>query len=163
MKRMDLNCDMGETPEAITDGTQESLLPFLTSVNIACGGHAGDAQMMKSTIEQALRWNLTIGAHPGYPDRANFGRVEMDVPLEAIETTVFEQIQALADIAERDGEIAQPGFDREPGIVERTRHRPLQRCLARLRRRYHERRDLEQERAAPAAETSVHGRPIGHG
>jgi UPF0271 protein len=96
---IDLNCDMGEIPEHIADGTQESLMRSITSVNIACGGHAGDAQMMKSTIEQALRWNLTIGAHPGYPDRANFGRVEMDVPLEAIETTVFEQIQALADIA----------------------------------------------------------------
>jgi 5-oxoprolinase (ATP-hydrolysing) subunit A len=86
---IDLNCDMGEIPEHIADGTQESLMRSITSVNIACGGHAGDAQMMKSTIEQALRWNLTIGAHPGYPDRANFGRVEMDVPLEAIETTVF--------------------------------------------------------------------------
>jgi 5-oxoprolinase (ATP-hydrolysing) subunit A len=71
MKRVDLNCDMGEEPEAISDGTQESLMPSLTSVNIACGRHAGDSQTMKATIEQALRWKLDIGAHPGYPDRAH--------------------------------------------------------------------------------------------
>jgi 5-oxoprolinase (ATP-hydrolysing) subunit A len=96
---VDLNCDMGEIPEHIADGTQESLMHSITSVNIACGGHAGDERMMKTTIEQALRWNLAIGAHPGYPDRANFGRLELDLPLEAIEATVFEQIQALAEVA----------------------------------------------------------------
>src|SRR6267143_4109856 len=75
--KMDLNCDMGELPEAIADGTQESLMASLTSVNIACGGHAGDEHTMKTTVEQALRWKLAIGAHPGYPDRANFGRLEL--------------------------------------------------------------------------------------
>ena len=99
MKRIDLNCDMGELPEAILDGTQESLMPSLTSVNIACGGHAGDAQTIKTTIEQALRWNLVLGAHPGYPDRANFGRLELNLPPEAIADSVFEQVQALAKAA----------------------------------------------------------------
>ncbi len=80
MKRIDLNCDMGEIPEAIFDGTQESLMPYLTSASIACGGHAGDARTMKATIEQALRWKLAVGAHPGYPDRANFGRMELNLP-----------------------------------------------------------------------------------
>jgi len=70
---------MGELPEAIADGTQEALMRSITSVNIACGGHAGDEQTMKTTIEQALRWKLAIGAHPGYADRANFGRLELDV------------------------------------------------------------------------------------
>ena len=79
---IDINCDMGEIPAHIADGTQESLMRSITSVNIACGGHAGDERTMKTTIEQALRWNLTIGAHPGYPDRENFGRLEMDLPLE---------------------------------------------------------------------------------
>ena len=74
MKFIDLNCDMGELPEHVTGGTQESLLPYLTSVNIACGGHAGDEQMMRATIEQALRHKVAIGAHPGYADRAHFGR-----------------------------------------------------------------------------------------
>jgi len=90
---------MGELPEAIADGTQESLMPSLTSVNIACGGHAGDAHTMKTTIEQAIRWKLAIGAHPGYPDRANFGRLEWKLPAEAIATSVFEQVRALAGIA----------------------------------------------------------------
>jgi UPF0271 protein len=97
---IDLNCDMGEIPEHIADGTQEALMRSITSVNIACGGHAGDEGMMKTTIEQALRWSLTIGAHPGYPDRANFGRLEMGLPLNEVENTVFEQVQALATIAE---------------------------------------------------------------
>jgi len=99
MKWIDLNCDMGEIPEAISDGTQESLMPFLTSVNIACGGHAGDLQTMKATIEQARRWRLAIGAHPGYPDSANFGRVELTLSLEKVADSVFEQVRALAEVA----------------------------------------------------------------
>jgi len=96
---IDLNCDMGEVPEQIADGTQESLMRSITSVNIACGGHAGDERSMKTTIEQALRWNLTIGAHPGYPDRENFGRLEMNLPLNEVEESVFGQIRTLAEIA----------------------------------------------------------------
>ena len=103
MKFIDLNCDMGELPEAIADGSQESLMSSLTSVNIACGGHAGDEQTMKTTIEQALRWKLAMGAHPGYPDRANFGRLELQMPVEAIADSVFEQVRALADVADRYG------------------------------------------------------------
>ena len=99
MKCIDLNCDMGELLEAIADGSQEALMPSLTSVNIACGGHAGDEQTMKATIEQALRWKLAVGAHPGYPDRANFGRLELDLPAETISNSVFEQVRALAEVA----------------------------------------------------------------
>jgi len=102
-RTIDLNCDMGELPEAIADGTQESLMPSLTSVNIACGGHAGDEQTMKITIEQALRWKLAIGAHPGYPGRANFGRVELAMAPNEVAATVFEQVRALAEIAARCG------------------------------------------------------------
>src|SRR6266704_2785528 len=97
--RIDLNCDMGELPEAIADGTQEALLRSITSANVACGGHAGDEHTMKTTIEQALRWKLAIGAHPGYPDRANFGRLELKLPAEMIAESVFEQVRALAEIA----------------------------------------------------------------
>jgi UPF0271 protein len=99
MKSMDLNCDMGEMPEAIVDGTQESLMPFLTSVNIACGGHAGDEETMAATLQQAWRWKLAIGAHPGYVDRANFGRIELAITPEAVSDSVFQQVQALAKIA----------------------------------------------------------------
>jgi UPF0271 protein len=97
--RIDVNCDMGELPEAIADGTQESLMASLTSVNIACGGHAGDERTMKTTVEQALRWKLAIGAHPGYADRANFGRVELQLSAKEIADSVFEQVRTLAEIA----------------------------------------------------------------
>jgi UPF0271 protein len=103
MKRIDLNCDMGELPEAIADGTQEALMPSFTSINVACGGHAGDAQSMNTTIEQALRWKLAVGAHPGYPDRANFGRLELNLSLEAVADSVYQQVRALAEIATKRG------------------------------------------------------------
>ncbi len=103
MKRMDLNCDMGELRDAMSDGTQESLMASLTSVNVACGGHAGDAWTMKATIEQALRWKLDVGAHPGYADRANFGRLELQLAPQVIADSIFEQVQALAAIADECG------------------------------------------------------------
>lgn len=99
MMHIDLNCDMGEIPADVSSGLQESIMRSITSVNIACGGHAGDERTMKATIEQALRWNLAIGAHPGYADRENFGRVELDLPLDQIEESVFGQIRVLAEAA----------------------------------------------------------------
>src|SRR5262252_8187943 len=101
MNRIDLNCDVGELPEAIADGTQESLMPWLTSVNIACGGHAGDEQTMQVTIRQAQKYRLAIGAHPGYSDRTNFGRVELKLTPRQISDSVFEQVKALDDVARR--------------------------------------------------------------
>jgi 5-oxoprolinase (ATP-hydrolysing) subunit A len=103
MKRIDLNCDMGELPEAIADGTQEALMASFTSINVACGGHAGDEQTMATTIQQARRWNLAIGAHPGYPDPANFGRRELALSPGAIAESVYKQVQALAEVATRSG------------------------------------------------------------
>lgn len=103
MKSIDLNCDMGEMPEAIADGTQEALMAYLTSVNIACGAHAGDETTMRATIEQALQSNVVIGAHPGYADRANFGRLELDLSQDEIAESVFEQVSKLAEIAAKCG------------------------------------------------------------
>ena len=91
-----INADIGEIPEHIADGGQEALLRHLTAVNIACGGHAGTPAIMRVSIEQAERYNLQIGAHPGYPDPANFGRLAMNMPLDAVARTVFEQISTLA-------------------------------------------------------------------
>jgi len=99
MKRIDLNCDMGEVPEAIADGTQEALMRSVTSVNIACGGHAGDERTMRATIEQAMRAGVAIGAHPGYPDRENFGRLELKMSPDAVADSVCEQLRALAEVA----------------------------------------------------------------
>jgi UPF0271 protein len=103
VKSIDLNCDMGEMPEAIADGTQEALMAYLTSVNIACGAHAGDESTMRTTIEQAMRRKLAIGAHPGYADRANFGRLELDLSADEIAESVFEQVSTLSDIAAKCG------------------------------------------------------------
>ena len=76
---MDLNCDLGELEQAVFDGTQEALMASITSANVACGAHAGDERMMETTIRQALRHGVCIGAHPGFPDRANFGRLEISM------------------------------------------------------------------------------------
>ena len=103
MNSIDLNCDMGEMPAAIADGTQETLMAFVTSVNIACGGHAGDEATMRTTVEQALRKKVAVGAHPGYADRANFGRLELALSPDALAQTVFEQVSKLAEIAAKCG------------------------------------------------------------
>jgi UPF0271 protein len=103
MKIIDLNCDMGEMPEAIADGTQSALMPSITSANVACGAHAGDEEMMRATIEQALQYGVAIGAHPGYADRENFGRVELKVAPGEVAESVFEQVQSLAEVAARCG------------------------------------------------------------
>lgn len=103
MKTIDLNCDMGEIPEDIANGTQEALMRSITSANIACGGHAGDAQTMKTTIEQALKYNVVVGAHPGYPDKENFGRLELKMATQEVADSVFEQVRALASAAEKCG------------------------------------------------------------
>ena len=99
MHGIDLNCDMGESSLAIADGTQEALLRSISSANIACGGHAGDAQTMRTTVQQALRANVAVGAHPGYPDRANFGRLELKMSPGALADSLCEQLCSLAEIA----------------------------------------------------------------
>ena len=103
MTRIDLNCDMGELPEAIADGTQEALLGSITSANVACGGHAGDERTMRATIEQALKAGVAVGAHPGYPDRENFGRFELKMPAEAVANSIHEQVRTLAEVAGKCG------------------------------------------------------------
>jgi UPF0271 protein len=100
---MDLNCDLGELAQAVFDGTQEALMASITSANVACGGHAGDQRTMETTIRQALRHGVCIGAHPGYPDRANFGRVEMAMTHAQISQAVYEQVDALFQVARRCG------------------------------------------------------------
>jgi len=86
---MDLNADLGE---GMDDGP---ILPFLTSANVACGLHAGGPATMDRTVAQALARGVRIGAHPGYPDRENFGRTAMDLPLEEVRALVHYQLGAL--------------------------------------------------------------------
>jgi UPF0271 protein len=103
MTSMDVNCDMGELPKAIADGTQEALLRSITSANVACGGHAGDERTMRTTIEQAMRAGVAVGAHPGYPDRENFGRLELKMSPDAVARSIYEQVCALAEVAAKCG------------------------------------------------------------
>jgi 5-oxoprolinase (ATP-hydrolysing) subunit A len=103
MRRVDLNCDMGELPEMLADGSQEALMKVVTSANVACGGHAGDEEMMRTTIEQAMRHGVAVGAHPGYEDRENFGRVALNLSAEEIRDSVYRQVVALGKTAEKCG------------------------------------------------------------
>jgi UPF0271 protein len=92
---MDLNCDMGELEDAVHEA---ALMEYITSANIACGGHAGDEVTMERTARLALARGVRIGAHPSYPDRANFGRLEMDLSDAEIERAVREQIDRLEKV-----------------------------------------------------------------
>jgi UPF0271 protein len=115
MKRIDLNCDMGELPEAVSHGGQQLILRFVSSANIACGGHAGTPEMMKQTIEQALSAKVAIGAHPGYEDRENMGRVEQKPAPGEIAALVYRQLLKLQEIAELCG--AQIGHVKPHGAL----------------------------------------------
>lgn len=86
---IDLNADVGE-------GLEDALLfPFLTSANVACGLHAGDPATMDETVVLALSLGVRVGAHPGYPDRENFGRLRLDMSADAVEALVLYQVSAL--------------------------------------------------------------------
>ena len=98
--KIDLNCDMGELDDAAHEA---ALMQYITSANVACGGHAGDEQTMERTVRLAFERGVRIGAHPGYPDRENFGRVEIAMTAEAIAETVQQQIERLEAVVSRLG------------------------------------------------------------
>jgi len=98
---IDLNADLGESPERLADGSDAELMRYITSANIACGGHAGDAATMEQTLQLAQRNKVAAGAHPGYPDREGFGRTALKIPLAALESSIADQINALLAIARR--------------------------------------------------------------
>ncbi len=102
-RRIDLNCDMGEMPGLAADGTEEALMEQISSVNVACGAHAGDERTMEATIRAALRHRLAIGAHPGFPDPDHFGRRELAMAPEEVARTVHGQLARLEGIAIRCG------------------------------------------------------------
>lgn len=103
LKRLDLNCDMGESYGAYRLGNDADILPWVTSANIACGFHAGDQATMRATVKLAMDSGVAIGAHPGLPDLAGFGRRAMEIsPKEAYEMVVY-QIGALWAFARSEG------------------------------------------------------------
>ncbi len=96
---IDINADLGECEESLANGADSELMRCITSANIACGGHAGNAQTMRQTLSAARTLKVAVGAHPGYPDPANFGRLASPLsPLE-IEASVSQQVRALRRIA----------------------------------------------------------------
>jgi UPF0271 protein len=103
MTSIDLNCDMGELAELHEDGTQARLMQYVSSVNIACGAHAGDEHLIEATICEAMEAGVAIGAHPGYADRANFGRVPLAVSPEALIASLVSQMCTLGAISDRFG------------------------------------------------------------
>ncbi|WP_299765767.1 5-oxoprolinase subunit PxpA [uncultured Dokdonia sp.] len=96
MYKIDLNSDVGEGV-----GNEAQLLPLLSSCNIACGGHAGDTMTIQSTIELAIQHQVKIGAHPGYPDKENFGRQILDITPSDLRKSLTDQIVTVKDFAER--------------------------------------------------------------
>ncbi|WP_242212952.1 5-oxoprolinase subunit PxpA [Bacillus cereus group sp. BfR-BA-01383] len=95
MKTIDLNCDLGESFGAYKMGNDDEILPFVSSINIACGFHAGDPTVMRQTVEKALEHNVAIGAHPGFSDLIGFGRRNMNVSASEVYDYVLYQIGAL--------------------------------------------------------------------
>ncbi len=96
---IDINSDLGESEESLANNTDFELMRYITSANVACGGHAGDENTMRETVRFARQLSVAVGAHPGYPDRANFGRIESPMAPAEIEASVRDQIAALAAVA----------------------------------------------------------------
>jgi UPF0271 protein len=95
MKRIDINCDMGEGFGAYTLGMDSEAIRYISSANIACGFHAGDPGVMNRTVKMAQENGVGVGAHPGYPDLAGFGRRNMDCTPGEVRDDVIYQIAAL--------------------------------------------------------------------
>jgi len=90
----DINCDMGEGV-----GNEKELMPFISSANIACGYHAGDAATMRRVINLCLQYQVHIGAHPSFLDKTNFGRTAMQLPASSIYSLIIAQLQIINNIA----------------------------------------------------------------
>ena len=103
MKKVDLNCDLGESFGNYTCGMDASVIPHISSANVACGFHAGDPLVMQKTVALAAKYGTAVGAHPGFPDLVGFGRRNMAVsPLE-LKAMMIYQIGALKAFCRSQG------------------------------------------------------------
>ena len=100
MPTVDLNCDMGESFGAWTMGNDAELMNYVSSVNVACGFHAGDPTVMRKTVETAVKKSVAVGAHPGFPDLQGFGRRDMALSPKEIFDIVIYQVSALKGVCE---------------------------------------------------------------
>jgi len=101
--RIDLNADVGESFGAFTIGDDAGLMKVVTSANVAAGFHAGDPSVLRRTIRMAKMHGVAVGAHPGFPDLAGFGRREMHVTTQEAEDLVLYQLAAVAGVAAAEG------------------------------------------------------------
>lgn len=97
---IDLNCDLGESFGRYTLGFDEEVMPLISSANIACGFHAGDPTVMRKTVKMAVEQQVGLGAHPGFPDLAGFGRREMRLSPKELRDALVYQISALMGFAQ---------------------------------------------------------------
>ena len=95
--QIDINCDLGEGY-----GIEEAIAPYISSANIACGGHAGDIETMRQTIKIAKQYDIAVGAHPSYPDTENFGRTILDLPWNELKKSIREQIIQLTNLVNEE-------------------------------------------------------------
>ncbi|MGL5436783.1 MAG: LamB/YcsF family protein [Lachnospiraceae bacterium] len=103
MLEIDLNCDLGESFGAYTIGMDEAVIPFITSANVACGFHAGDPVIMEKTVVLCRRHQVSIGAHPGFPDLIGFGRRNMQAAPDEVRAYVIYQTGAMKAFCEAAG------------------------------------------------------------
>lgn len=101
--QIDLNADIGEGDTEEDMLRDEALMAVVSSVNIACGGHAGSSQSIARMIASARQHDCAIGAHPSYPDRKGFGRKSMDIEPDALADSLVAQIRAVSEEAQRQG------------------------------------------------------------
>lgn len=100
---MKLNCDLGESFGSWSMGLDERVMPHIDQANIACGFHAGDPLVMQKTLELAKAHDVTVGAHPGYPDLVGFGRRSMNCSIDEIIALVTYQVAAIDGVAKSLG------------------------------------------------------------
>ena len=124
MKKIDLNADLGE---GLDDA---ALLPFLSSANVACGFHAGGPATMDTTVRLALGHGVRIGAHPGYPDREHFGRVDLQLAPDELRSIVLYQLGALDVLVRARGAILAHVKAHGALYNRAARDRPLARAFA---------------------------------
>ena len=95
---IDINVDVGEGV-----GNELEIIPYVSSINIACGGHAGDASTIESVLQIAKKHNVRIGAHPGFEDRVNFGRVSLDISIDELRESLMKQMDLIKLLAHQNG------------------------------------------------------------
>jgi UPF0271 protein len=98
---IDINADLGESRERLADGSDAELMRYITSASVACGGHAGDALTMEQTLELARENHVSVGAHPSYPDRPDFGRKVLQMAISELQQSITDQLNQLLTIANR--------------------------------------------------------------